>query len=396
MADLTASPETPRTRAFLLLERAGRRGLAARVFDAALVALILGNVAATVVATIPGLPAETARLLLVFDRLCVLVFALEYAARLWTAPEQPLFSGLTAAEARLRLAMAPMMIVDALALVPFLEELVFPDNPQVILLRLVRFLKVARYSTALPTIGRVVADIRRQILACIILFACLIILSAGVMTALEGRGQPEHFGSLPHSLWWAMVMLTKVGQTDATPLTVAGKCFAVVMLLFGIGFMALPVGIIGRAFYDEIRRRDFVITFTMVARVPLFRDLDPAAIAGLVGLLRSRKLPPGSVVMRRGDAADAMYFITEGRVDVSFDGATVNRLGPGDFFGEMALVTPGPRTATVTAMAPTDVLVLDAGDFARLMQSRPELEAVVRRTAAARRRDLPAAEAAND
>ena len=106
------------------------------------------------------------------------------------------------------------------ALLPFFVELACPGQPQVVLLRLVRFLKVARYSTALPTIGRVVADIRRQILACLILFVGLVIGAAGVMTALEGRLQPERFGDLPSSLWWAVVLLTKLGQSDAVPLTI--------------------------------------------------------------------------------------------------------------------------------------------------------------------------------
>ncbi len=380
---------TPRRRVYLLLERASRRSLATRAFDAGMVLLILGNVLVAIIATMPGLTAAERQLLTLFDRASVAVFAIEYAARLWTAPEQPLLARLAPGRARLRFALTPMMIVDALAILPLLAELLFPAAAQTVLLRLVRFLKVARYSTALPTIGRVLADIRRQILACLILFAGLVIAAAAVMMAIEGRGQPDRFGDMPSALWWAVVLLTKLGQTDIVPHTLAGKFVAVVMMLAGIGFIALPVGIIGRAFYDEIRRRDFVVTFGMVARVPLLAGLDPATIAELVAMLRSRKVAPGTVLMRRGDAGDAMYFISEGAVEVIADGSTLRRLEAGDYFGEMALLSRGPRTATVKTVTATDLLVLEASDFERLLQANPAIEEAVRRTASARAEELP-------
>lgn len=380
---------TLRRRVYLLLERASRRSLPARAFDLGMVLLILGNVLAAILATMPGLTDAQTRALTAFDRASVAVFALEYAARLWTAPEQPLLARLAPGRARMNFATTPLMLVDALALLPLAAELIFPATPQIVLLRLVRFLKVARYSTALPAIGRVLADIRRQILACLILFAGLVIAAAAVMMAIEGRAQPDRFGDMPSALWWAVVMLTKLGQTDVVPHTLAGKLVAVVMMLAGIGFIALPVGIIGRAFYDEIRRRDFVVTFGMVARVPLLAGLDPATIAELVAMLRSRKVAPGTVLMRRGDPGDAMYFISEGAVEVIADGGTLRRLEAGDYFGEMALLSRGVRTATIRTAAATDLLVLEAGDFERLLQSNPAIEEAVRRTARARAGELP-------
>jgi voltage-gated potassium channel len=387
--DTSEAARTLRRRVYLLLERASRRSLPARTFDTGMVLLILANVLVAIVATVPGLTAADMRALTLFDRACVAVFALEYAARLWTAPEQPLLARLAPGRARLRFAATPLMIVDALAILPLAAELIFPAVPQIVLLRLVRFLKVARYSTALPTIGRVLADIRRQILACLILFAGLVIAAAAVMMAIEGRVQPDRFGDMPSALWWAVVLLTKLGQTDVVPATLAGKLVAVVMMLAGIGFIALPVGIIGRAFYDEIRRRDFVVTFGMVARVPLLARLDPATIAELVALLRSRKVAPGTVLMRRGDPGDAMYFISEGAVEVVADGSTLRRLEAGEYFGEMALLSRGPRTATVKTVTATDLLVLEASDFERLLQANPAIEEAVRRTASVRAGELP-------
>jgi voltage-gated potassium channel len=144
------------------------------------------------------------------------------------------------------------------------------------------------------------------------------------------------------------------------------------------------VAIIGRGFYEEIRRRDFVVSFAMVARVPLFARLDAAAIADLVGMLRARTVPAGTTIIRKGERGDAMYLIASGRVEVESPGGKV-RLEEGDFFGEIALLSREPRSATVTALRPTDLLVLDADDFLRLVDRLPDVGAKVHAVAKDRR-----------
>jgi len=113
-----------------------------------LVLLVVGNVVGAVAQTIPDVAVDYGASLQVFDRLCVLVFAVEYVARIWTAPEHPLLRSFTPAGARLRFAATPLMLIDALALLPLLLELLFPNVALLALTRLVRFLKLARYSPA--------------------------------------------------------------------------------------------------------------------------------------------------------------------------------------------------------------------------------------------------------
>jgi voltage-gated potassium channel len=350
-----------------------------------MVGLILANVAATVLDTSPEISQAYGEELLVFDRVCVAIFFLEYVARLWTAPEHPLMRSRAHGFSRMRFAMTPMMVVDLIGLLPFLVELMFPGEPGLRLLRLFRFLKIARYSPALISIGHVLAAVRRPLLACIVLFAGLVIAGSAVMYALEGAKQPHQLGDMPSAMWWSVVFLTKLGQVDALPHTIAGRLFAVLFMLLGIGFIALPVGIIGRGFYDEIRRRDFVVTFAMVARVPLFSNLDAGTIAQLVGLLKGRKVAPGTVIMHKGDEADAMYFIADGEVEVSVNAGLAKRLSDGDFFGEMALLSRGRRTANVTARTMTELLVLDIEDFDRLIAQNPSLSKAVREVAEVRK-----------
>lgn len=375
-----------RRRAFELLERGKRHHLGSRIFDTFFILLILANVVATIFQTNAEISASYGASIQLFDRFCVAVFLAEYIARLWAAPEHPMFRGLSARFPRLRFAFSPMMLIDLAGMMAFAIEALHPALPELRLLRLVRFLKLGRYTPALTSIWHVLSEVRRPLLACIVLFGGLIIAAASVMYLLEGKLQPDRLGDMPSAIWWAVVFLTKLGQVDALPHTIGGKLAAVVFMLLGIGFIALPVGIIGRGFYDEIRRRDFVVTFGLVSRVPLFSTLDASTITQLVSLLKARKVNDGAVIIHKGATADAMYFVADGSVTVTFDGVT-RHLSEGDFFGEMALLSHGRRTATVTARGSCELLVLDLDDFERLMLRCPALAAAVTNTATARSRE---------
>ncbi len=374
-----------RQRAFEILEHGRRRDVASRILDAILVVLIVANVAGVVAQTVPEVAAAYGAELLAFDRLCVAVFALEYAARIWVAPEHPMFERDGPLKARLRFAGTPMMVIDGIALVPFLLEVLFPASTLMPLTRIVRLLKLARYSPALATIGRVIASERRALLATLIILGGVMLTAAAVMLAVEGHKQPERLGDMTKTMWWAAAMLAKIGGGETEPVTALGRIVAAITVMLGIFCFALPVAIIGRGFYEEIRRRDFVVTFAMVARVPLFAKLDAPAIADLVGILRARTVPAGTIIMRKGDRGDAMYFIASGKVEVAPGrGATIT-LAEGDFFGEMALLSREPRTATVKAESSTDLLVLDADDFLRLLDRLPTFKDQIEAIVAARR-----------
>ena len=161
---------SPRARVFEILEHGRRREPASRAIDWLLIVLVVANVVATVAHTVPNIASSHGTALQLLDRLCMLVFTVEYLARIWVAPEHPLLQRYTPTRARLRFAATPLMAIDALALLPLLLELLFPRNELVLLTRLVRFLKLARYSPALATLGRLIASERRALLACVIIF----------------------------------------------------------------------------------------------------------------------------------------------------------------------------------------------------------------------------------
>jgi len=87
--------------------------------------------------------------------------------------------------------------------------------------------------------------------------AVLVVVAASLMYGVEHAAQPERFGSIGESLWWAVVTMTTVGYGDVTPVTTAGRILASLIMLLGVGVVALPAGILAARFAEELQgRRD--------------------------------------------------------------------------------------------------------------------------------------------
>jgi voltage-gated potassium channel len=141
---------------------------------------------------------------------------------------------------------------------------------------------------------------------------------------------------------------------------------------------ALPAAILASGYTREFRRRGFVETWDLVAEVPLFSELPAARIADLAAMLKPRMANAGQVIVRKGEHADSMYFVVSGALEVELDPEPVI-LHAGDFFGEIALIEHGDRVATIVALEESRLLILDAQDLGRFLNSNPELrETLVR------------------
>jgi voltage-gated potassium channel len=194
---------------------------------------------------------------------------------------------------------------------------------------------------------------------------------------------------MPDAMWWAIVTMATVGYGDITPITILGKVFGGFTMLLGIAMFAVPAGILANGFAAEIRKRDFVVTWHTVARVPLFASLDATRIASIAQLLKTQVLPARQVVVRHNEPADAMFFIMSGEVEVDVMPNAV-RLGKGQYFGEIALIKDTLRTATVTTLSECQLLTLDVSDFRRLMAQYPDLKASIEKVADERLHQLSA------
>jgi voltage-gated potassium channel len=220
----------------------------------------------------------------------------------------------------------------------------------------------------------------------------LLVFFSSIVYYFERDAQPDKYGSIPESMWWGIITLTTVGYGDITPITLWGKVFGGITTIFGLCMFAIPVGIIASAFIEAVRRREFVDTWNLVAKVPLFRTLDAARIAAVAGVLQPRRAERGERLIRKGDAGDAMYFIVSGEVEVDTEtGAPARRLQAGDFFGEVALIAERERTASIVATIPSKLLVLHKDDFENFMDAHPDLKDAVRAASARRLAEIDAA-----
>jgi CPA1 family monovalent cation:H+ antiporter len=118
----------------------------------------------------------------------------------------------------------------------------------------------------------------------------------------------------------------------------------------------------------------------LVAKVPFIGALPAARQAEIARLLKPRLAIPGEHIVRKGEAGDAMYFVSTGAARVDLEPAPIT-LGSGDFFGELALLTEKPRNANVTALGFCDLLVLTVRDFRRLLDANPEMRATIEQVA---------------
>jgi len=374
--------ESLRRRVFVALEGSHAGGAAGTIIEITLIALIITNVIAYTLQSVPSIERHFWRQLIGFEIVSVAIFTAEYALRLWTAPEDPLVPPGGPFLGRLRYAAKPLMVIDFLAFAPAYVALFIPflDLRVLRLVRLLRLLKIARYSPALSTLGHVIKEERRALIGTLLLLLCATVIAGATMHAVEGSVQPKAFGTIPAAMWWAISTLTTVGYGDVVPVTALGKLVAGVTMVVGLGLFALPVGIVATGFVSNIHRRDFVITFGMLTRVPLFRDFEPAILAEIMDLLRAQLVPPGTVISARGEPASAMYFIVSGEVEVELTDRAL-RFTSGDFFGELALLRNTMRSATVVALSQCRLLSLSAEDFALLVRRHPALERKMRQAA---------------
>ena len=112
-----------------------------------------------------------------------------------------------------------------------------------------------------------------------------------------------------------------------------------------------------------------------LAKAPLFRNLSRNDLVGLAKVTEDLEVDEGKVLAREGDIGHEFFVIVDGEVDVAKGDETVRKLGPGDFFGEIALIWESPRrTATVTAAAPVRLFVLTRQAFRGLIDHHPDIE----------------------
>lgn len=327
--------------------------------------LVIAGITAFLTSTLPGPAARYDRLLTLLCLAVAVAFAILYALRLRAAPNRREF------------ALSGHAIIDLLAAVPVPLALILGTPPETArLFGILWALKLIRLNPAFSLLARVLRNERQPLTSVAMAFVVIMLFAATIAFLVERAAQPEAFSSIPAALWWTVVTITTTGYGDKAPVSLAGRILAGGVMVSGIGLFALWAGILASGFSQELRRREFLESWDLVVRLPLFRGLGASALAEIARLLKVQNCSANSAIVRQGQPGDSMFFIAEGEAEVRTPSGRF-RLHAGQFFGEKALITGEPRNATVVAVTPTRLLRLDVIDFRDLAARQPELLQVI-------------------
>ena len=221
-----------------------------------MVVLILLNVTVVILETLQPIHLMFFWEFAIIDLISVSVFTMEYIMRIWVCTLYDEYSH--PITGRIRFAVSPYMLVDALAILPFYIPLIIPMDLRFLrilrLLRILRILKLGRYSDAVNTFHHILKRKKAELLLALSLLFIAMVLASSLMYYAEHEAQPEVFSSIPHSMWWALITLATVGYGDVFPVTATGKMLSGVVVIVGVMIFALPTAIFASGFIEEIDR----------------------------------------------------------------------------------------------------------------------------------------------
>ncbi|HEY1837704.1 MAG TPA: cyclic nucleotide-gated ion channel [Rhizomicrobium sp.] len=379
MSDTTA-PVSPGTRVsvarawvYALLEEGELSSPLHRIAEAFLITLIVANVAAVALETIPFIYDRWQRLFLDFERFSVGAYTVEYLLRLWASIDDPRIAARGPVKGRIAFALRPLMIIDFLAFAPSYLSFIFPIDLRVLrIFRLFRLVKLARYSQALPALLGVLYAERSALYASTILLIATVFVSGEVMHIAEGTLQPNAVGTLPDAMYWAVTTLTTTGYGDVTPHTELGKLIAGITMLIGLALVALPIGIIANGFVNGLNRRRFAVTWTILKHQPLFEGFDVEALSDVLECVTADVIREHGQLIVSGEDANAMFLIVSGSAREDREDAE-ELLQHGDIVGAQALKHQATYKRTVTARTEMRVMALPHEDLRRMARKYPLL-----------------------
>lgn len=228
------------------------------VFDYAIMILIILNVIAIILETIPEINKSIESFLNLFEIISVFIFSFEYLMRIYVSDLTFPSSGRI--KSAIRFIFSTYGLIDLLAILPFyLPFLITTDLRFLRVIRLIRFvrlLKMNRYNRSLVLIGSVIKEKKVELAITGFVALLVLLIASFLMYNIEGDVQPDKFPNILSCFWWAIATLTTVGYGDVYPITGAGKVVSGFIAVLGIGLVALPTGIVGAGFMEKIGRKN--------------------------------------------------------------------------------------------------------------------------------------------
>ncbi|KZN38867.1 potassium channel protein [Pseudoalteromonas luteoviolacea S2607] len=249
---------TLRQKTAAILEGSGRYRKVAHTLDIFLIALIIFNVIAIVLESVPALAKQYYRLFFYIEIVSVGIFCVEYLLRLWCCVDKVNYRDKTKSHLSIRFkyVRSPLAVIDLIAILPTLLMVFFTFDLRFLrVVRLMRIFKLTRYSRAMQLLLAAFKEEASSLMAAFFIMSLVLIVASCGIYLIEHDVQPEKFGSIPAAMWWAMATLTTVGYGDVVPITPLGRFFGGVITLLSMGMVAIPTGLLASSFADQLRKR---------------------------------------------------------------------------------------------------------------------------------------------
>lgn len=231
---------------------------AALVFSWVLTLMVLANVVAVILESVPSIDHRHQRMFDIFDTVSIAFFSIEYLLRVWSSAEdhRPRHGSVLAR--RMRYVLSFHGLVDLIAILPFFMQSLIPglDLRFLRVIRVLRILKLSHYSSALEDLIAAIYAERNSLVSALYLLALSILITSCLIHYAEHHVQPDKFGTIPDSMWWSIVTITTLGYGDVVPVTGYGKIIGALTALSGVFTLALVTGIVASAFTTRMRRQE--------------------------------------------------------------------------------------------------------------------------------------------
>ena len=252
-----------------------------KVADTFLIVLIVLNVLAVMLESVPSIGGPWAIQFFIFEGFSVTIFLAEYVLRVWSCIESEKWGEMGPVKGRIRYALSPIALTDLVAIIPFfiiLSGTDFFDLRFLRILRLRRAFKLTRYSPDMSIVLGVLRDELRLLLALGFVLLLLVVMGSSFIFVLEGADTGP-FSSIPGAMAWSLRHLTTLGNTDYLPSSEAGKTFGMILGIVGVVVIAMISGIFASGFTNaRTKRHASLRRFVKIQLVLNEGDLNEAAM----------------------------------------------------------------------------------------------------------------------
>ena len=309
-----------RKRTAAIIEMGSAQDWVSRGYDILSGLMLLANLSASILYTFNSMALQYGSLLVAIEAITVAFFAVDYALRLWTAPE--FFPKLSSFRSVWKYVFSLTGIVDLLSFLPYYLPIFFPAGAAVFrifrVVRIFRLFQINAYYSAMNVITEVLRSRRQQLASSVFIILVLMLASSLCMYSLEHEAQPEVFSNAFSGIWWAVSTLLTVGYGDIYPITTAGKIVSIFITFLGVGMVAIPTGIISAGFVDQFSRIKRLSEYAGEQDIQLIKiqlqkrdswvgkaikdlELPHDMIIAMIRRGREQLIPGGDVVLKDND-----------------------------------------------------------------------------------------------